>query len=73
MIAQEVATKYFGNEADFILELCKSGSINETYKVTLKKGDTKEDFVLQKMNVIFDPALVEDVFFITEYLTSIII
>ncbi len=70
MIAQEVATKYFGNEADFILELCKSGSINETYKVTLKKGDTKEDFVLQKMNVIFDPALVEDVFFITEYLTS---
>lgn len=70
MTIDEVVIKYFREDTNFFVEKCKGGSINETYKVVLQSEKTKQDFVLQKMNKIFDSSVVDDVVAITEYLTS---
>ncbi len=50
----------------FSIEPLGMGAVNQTYLV---KAEGKE-FVLQKMSPIFDPALIEDIDFITSHLSS---
>ncbi len=67
---EEVLKKYFSESTKISFRKLGQGAINSTYLVDVKEGDTNTNYVLQKMNPIFDVSVMEDIDAITKHLAS---
>ncbi|MFA6585826.1 MAG: aminoglycoside phosphotransferase family protein [Candidatus Paceibacterota bacterium] len=70
MNIQEVLNKYFTESAEISIKQCKKGAINLTYHLIVKINGEKKEFILQKMNPIFNVSIMRDIDFITNHLKS---
>jgi len=70
MDIEDVINKYFQQSSTVAHKEIKTGAINQTYHLTANEDKAKKEFILQKMKSIFDVSIMEDVEFITKYLSS---
>lgn len=70
MDIKEIIRKYFNNSSDVLITEIKGGAINATYHIILNNGKEKKEYILQKMKSIFSPLIMEDIEFITQYLSK---
>lgn len=70
MNIKEIIYQYFPESADISFKQYKKGAINLTYHLVVRENGEKKDYILQKMSNIFDVSMMEDIEFITKYLST---
>ncbi len=70
MTIQDVVNQYFFPPVRASYEQYQSGAVNLTYHLIVEEGDTRSEFILQRLRSIFDVSIMEDIKFITEYLAE---
>lgn len=70
MDTKEIIKKYFNNSENVSFEKIKGGAINSTFHLTTNDNGIKKEYILQKMKSIFAPVMMEDIKYITEYLST---
>lgn len=70
MNIKKIIYQYFPKSTNISLEQYKEGAVNLTYHLTVEENGGKKDYLLQKMNTIFDVSVMKDIEYITNHLSS---
>jgi Ser/Thr protein kinase RdoA (MazF antagonist) len=70
MTVKEIIYQYFPESTKISFKQSNKGAINSTYQVVVEKDGEKKYYILQKMHKMFDVSIIEDIDFITTYLST---